>query len=226
MNLISLSEIRKAAQERHLLFAALLGIFYLVGAAGLSFEFSRPLFIALIPFTLLGSFFLMLLFNEERFGLREVLFFVMVAILSFALEVAGVKTHVIFGDYYYGSGLGLKVYDTPLMIGLNWVLMVYSSAAVAGLIIVNPALRAAAAAVLMLLYDILMEQSSATTEMWYWRSGDIPLRNYLTWFAAGLFFQILMTIAGIRIRNRLAPYIYLIQALFFLALIVTACLLK
>ena len=44
-------------------------------------------------------------------------------------EILGVKFGVIFGDYEYGSALGLKIFDVPLLIGANWAILTVSCSA-------------------------------------------------------------------------------------------------
>ena len=40
--------------------------------------------------------------------------------LGFGVEVIGVETGLLFGDYEYGSGLGPKVLKVPMLMGVLW----------------------------------------------------------------------------------------------------------
>jgi putative membrane protein len=42
---------------------------------------------------------------------------------GYLLEMFGVKTGRIFGEYIYGNNLGYKWNDVPLIIGLNWLML-------------------------------------------------------------------------------------------------------
>jgi len=50
-----------------------------------------------------------------------------VSIIGFLIEVIGVKTGYIFGRYYYGQSLGYHLLSVPLLIGLNWGVLLYST---------------------------------------------------------------------------------------------------
>jgi putative membrane protein len=50
------------------------------------------------------------------------------------LEVVGVKTGLIFGEYKYGSTLGIKLFEVPLIIGFNWVFVILGSISISRLI--------------------------------------------------------------------------------------------
>ena len=39
------------------------------------------------------------------------------------VEIIGVQTNLLFGTYSYGDILGLKVFDVPLAIGFNWLVL-------------------------------------------------------------------------------------------------------
>ena len=55
--------------------------------------------------------------------------------LGFIIEVLGVQTGVLFGAYSYGDPLGFKVFDVPLLIGVNWLILSFSSLGIAGKIL-------------------------------------------------------------------------------------------
>jgi len=45
--------------------------------------------------------------------------------VGFGVEVLGVKTELIFGSYHYGESLGYKWLSVPLLIGVNWCMLLY-----------------------------------------------------------------------------------------------------
>lgn len=195
-------------------------IFYTVGIIGLILPATLGLFTRLIPFALLLSIAALILFHRGRYTSRELLVYFTVFLAGFLVEVAGVNTGMIFGEYRYGSSLGLKLFNTPLMIGVNWVLLTYLTAAVTRQLGLVGILADFAAAGMMLAYDIVLEQTAPVLDMWHWAGEEIPLQNYLAWFIIALIFQLFLRKSGIVIRNPMVVVILLCQVLFFLALYV------
>ena len=107
-------------------------IFYAVGITGLLVPSSFAFFVALIPWTLLLNVILLSLFHKDGYGIRSITVFLLICISSFVIEVAGVKTGQVFGNYAYGNSLGIKLLNTPLIIGLNWLLLTYTTIIVTG----------------------------------------------------------------------------------------------
>jgi bisanhydrobacterioruberin hydratase len=194
-------------------------IFYSVGIAGLIIPVSSPWFMSLIPLALLLSFFFLALYHEH-YSKRLVVFFLVVYLTGFAVEVLGVHTHLLFGEYRYGANLGIKVLDTPLMIGLNWVLLVYLTAAVTNYWNWPPAVKILIASAMMLVYDLVLEQVAPALDMWHWQQGEVPLKNYGTWLIMAVVFHTAARLFHIKINNRLATVILFCQFLFLLALFI------
>ncbi|WP_297090495.1 carotenoid biosynthesis protein [uncultured Draconibacterium sp.] len=195
-------------------------VFYTVGVLGLSLSASQSFFIRLTPFALLLSSFFVAFFHAT-FSKTTVLIFLLIYVLSFFIELIGVQTGIIFGEYKYGHGLGIKVANTPLIIGLNWLLLVYTSNAIMQQINCHPLIKVTGAASLLLLYDILLEQVAPKIAMWSFSTANIPLQNYLVWFLLGLSFSALLHLFRINTKNKIAPYVFVIQAVFFLLLLLT-----
>jgi putative membrane protein len=193
-------------------------IFYTVGFAGIAYSESREMFIKLIPFSLILSFSAIILFHEQPYSRRTLLIFCIIYILSFITEMAGVNTHKIFGNYYYGEGLGIKLFNTPLIIGINWVLLVYASGSLVENIRISIMLKIILSAAVMTGYDLILEQASGLLKMWHWHDDKIPIQNYAAWFIMGLIFQAIMRTGGINMKNSIATVILIIQALFFVSL--------
>lgn len=190
-------------------------VFYLVGTAGMLIPFSFSLFKDLIPLALLLSAAVLVLFHEGNVYGKTVLFFIGIFILGFFVEVAGVNTGLIFGSYRYGDSLGKQWLNTPLMIGVNWCLLVYMSASVTRHLKMNRFLETPLAALLMLGYDVVLEQVAPKTDMWFWAENRVPLQNYAAWLVIALAFQAFLRIFRIPVRNKLALTILLVQFLFF-----------
>jgi len=197
------------------------GIIYAVGVAGLSLELTKPLFVKLIPLNILLAN-LILFISMEKPDLRFLLLFLGIATAGFLAEVAGVKTGLIFGSYHYGSALGPKVLEVPLLIGLNWTFMVFSSVSIARQINIPTGFLPFMAAVLMLNYDFWLEPAAMRFDMWQWFSDVVPWKNYLAWFILGLAFCSAYVFSGPVYTNRSAARIFGIQFVFFVILRFTA----
>jgi bisanhydrobacterioruberin hydratase len=195
-------------------------ILYTVGIIGSSLPFTHDFFIVLTPVILLLSFAMLLNFHTPVLDSKTSIVFIIIFLISFLAEVAGVRTGQIFGTYSYGRGLGLKLFNTPLLIGLNWVMLVYCTAAILEKIPVGSIGKIAIASLLMVLYDLVMEQVAPPLDMWAFSSGFAPLRNYISWFILAVIFHSLVRLTGIRLINRLAPLIFYCQAAFFIILFI------
>ena len=96
---------------------------YGVGLAGMLLPFSRELFMMITPLNLLFAT-LFLFWGRWPAG-RVIVTGFFIAIASFFVEALGVNTGRIFGAYSYGRTLGPALLNTPLIIGLNWFLLIY-----------------------------------------------------------------------------------------------------
>ncbi len=160
-----------------------------------------------------------LIYNAEKPNKLYWLWFGICALAGFLLEVAGVQTALIFGEYSYGEVLGLSLWGVPLIIGLNWSLLVFATAALVNSKTWPIALKAAIAASIMVLYDIFLEPVAIRFGFWEWAGGPVPLQNYLAWWLIA-FFMLLGVFTYVKnLRNRLALYILGIQTLFFILII-------
>ena len=205
--------------EQHFKFvAAFLAIFYTVGVLGLSFAFSFNYFVKLTPLALLLSF-VILLFYHKRFTIKTGLIFSLIFLIGFGIELIGVQTKMIFGTYIYGDSLGLKILDTPLIIGLNWLLLVYLANSVLNGLKLNTAVKNFFASLILLAYDLILEQVAPLIHMWNWENETVPLQNYLAWFVLALVLSGLLSWSNINLKNRIAPVILICQSLFFILLL-------
>jgi bisanhydrobacterioruberin hydratase len=201
-------------------------IFYIVGFFGLALPFSHGYFLNLFPVALLLSFAAILLFHRGLFSGRTVLVLTLIGIAGFIIEVAGVNTHLVFGNYSYGNALGFKLFNTPVLIAINWIMLSYGASSVIEKTAVPVPVKILSGSMLMLFYDIILEQIAPVLDMWYWENDIVPVQNYVAWFVISLIFQTLIRMSGIKTVNRVAWIIILIQLLFFISLIFLFALVK
>ena len=194
--------------------------FYIIGIAGMVIPATSALFMKLTPLALLMNFGLLLTHHETKFSVITILIFSLILLSGFFIEIIGVQTGIIFGEYVYGKGLGWKLWDTPLIIGLNWLLLVYTTATITQKIKIHNIIRIALGAGMMLVYDLIMEQVAPRMDMWSWKNGIIPIENYIAWFVIASLFHTLIQFTGIKIRNKLSETVLLAQFVFFVILFI------
>jgi putative membrane protein len=191
-------------------------VWYLVGIAGFLIQPMRPLFQELTPFGMIVAAALLLYFHEPK-NLKSWLFFAGIAIVGFLVELIGVNTQALFGFYKYGDSLGFKLWNTPLIIGINWLVLIYCIASLAKNIR-NTWYFPLIGASVMVIFDWLMEPVATSTNMWIWANDTIPLKNYTDWFLISGFLFLMIRILKIEINNRIAGVLFAMQLVFFLAL--------
>jgi len=194
-------------------------IFYSVGIFGIIVPSTHDLFITLIPFALILSFAGIMTFHEGLVETKSILVLLSIFLLGYFVEVIGVNTGLIFGNYSYGEGLGLKLFSTPLLIGLNWAFLVYCTASIVDQIKTPTIIKIIAASGLMVIYDIILEQIAPKIDMWKWENSAVPIQNYISWFLIAIVFHTLVKISKIKLKNKMAALIFVCQAAFFIILL-------
>ena len=193
-------------------------VLYVVGVFGVLLPI-HPDFLRLTPVNLLVSLALVLWFHPS-WSRQAVIFLVLCYLAGFGAELFGVQTGLLFGEYRYGAVLGPKVWDTPLMIGVNWMLVSYCAGVTVNTLAGDRRweLRAFAGAVLMVLLDMLIEPVAMSYDFWSWEGNVVPLKNYAGWFAVAFPLQIVFARWLGGIRNNVAVALFMLQVLFFLIL--------
>ena len=194
----------------------LIVVWYLVGIAGFMITPVRPLFQKLTPFGMVAAVALLMVFHESK-TMKNWLVFLGIVVFGFVVELIGVNTQLLFGFYEYGHSLGPKLWNTPLTIGINWLVLVYCISALAKAIR-NTWYFPLVGALLMVGFDWVMEPVAIATDMWFWVDQTIPLKNYMDWFLISGFLFLMIRILKIEIRNRIAGTLLMMQFIFFLSL--------
>lgn len=194
--------------------------FYAVGVFGMLYPVLFPVFTKLISFTLILSFIFLAAFHPEKIDRKSMLVFLFIYLAGFFIEVIGVNTGLIFGHYKYGDSLGVKLFNTPLIIGLNWVLLVYATSSVFEKAKLYTIIKIILASAIMLMYDIILEQVAPKMDMWSWKNDVIPYQNYVAWFVLAVLFHSVIKFYRINTRNKLGMIILGTQFVFFLILMI------
>jgi putative membrane protein len=163
------------------------------------------------------------------------IFFVVGFIVGFITEVVGVNTGLIFGAYNYGNALGIKLLQVPLIIGINWFIIIYCTGMLTqsyenymlrkinekGITIKNQMMFASFiidATFLVFMFDLIMEPVAVKLGYWQWANNTIPLYNYLCWIIISSSLLTVFRKLNQGKHNIFAVHLFIIQVLFFVVL--------
>jgi bisanhydrobacterioruberin hydratase len=144
--------------------------------------------------------------------------FAVIAVAGFVIELIGTQTGWLFGNYYYGQSLGLKLLGVPLAIGLNWYAIVLAASNVARLVSIPKILQALLGGLLATMLDVIIEPAAIHYDFWDWRTGAVPVFNYFCWFVFSALFSYFYLRRSTKL-NITAIVLFVIWGLFFSALI-------
>ncbi len=163
---------------------------YVSGAIG--FVVNPSFFRPFTPYTLLLTT-LVFLIHQPLAKKNYLLSFSALALLGFVSEVVGVHTGYVFGSYHYGHSLGYKFLGVPLLISLNWALLITCGIIISQSLHTNPTLKAIFSALFVSGLDLLMEQMAPHLDYWYFERGIAGIHNSIGWlvisFSASLLLQ-------------------------------------
>ena len=209
-------------------------LFHTIGILGIFF-FDRDFILRTTPINLLLMFVLLVWTHREK-NLSFWFFFIFVFLTGTAVEIIGVNTSALFGEYQYGKALGYQLYNVPLMIGINWFLIIYCCGISIHTLLTKAINRLAAdtgktpaalkaisviidGATMAVFFDWVMEPIASKLNYWNWGgNGSIPFFNYLCWFLISVFLLALFHYSKFNKQNKLAVNLLLIQLMFFLLL--------
>ena len=124
-------------------------------------------------------------------GWRSVALWSLIYLIGAGVEIVGVNTGLLFGEYSYGMNLGPKVFGVPLLIGINWVVLTFLSATLSKRLIRNKWCALICGASMMVALDFFIEPIAPIFDYWSWDAGAAPLRNYLDWFIVSFVMQVI-----------------------------------
>ncbi|MBN1617727.1 carotenoid biosynthesis protein [Candidatus Dojkabacteria bacterium] len=192
-------------------------IFFIIGAIGVMLPYTKAFFLFCTPFALLSiNIYVLFLVLKEK---RNLFWIILFSVVTLIIEIIGVKTGLVFGEYSYGPTLGVKIFDVPLVIGLNWVLLILSSVYITcrfyrGNLIFSSLLSS----IIVTLLDVLIEPVAIKLDYWAWKDIVVPIQNYLAWFIisflVSIFFHKVIDFNGK--NNRVLNFYFVGQILFFI----------
>lgn len=190
-------------------------IFYSVGLLLFFLPFTRDFFVGITPYTLILVT-VAVFYYHKGWNAKTIAIFGAIFALSILVENIGVASGKLFGVYTYGSGLGVKIHHVPVLIGLNWVVLVYGSNGIVSKYVSNTYLKIIGASLLMVIYDGVLEFAAPLMDMWEFATPSPPIQNYVVWFLLAIFFHGAIEIAKIKTRNKPGESLFVIQVFFFL----------
>ena len=192
----------------------MLFILHFVGLVALSIDSVKSIFLTLTPFNLVITFGLLIWGNDDfSFNFFKIIFILF--LIGFFVEVLGVYSGLLFGEYHYGKTLGFQLLGVPLIIGVNWVLLVVSSFAVSSYFVSNSILKVVLSSFIMVLIDFMIEPVAIRLDFWHWQSGIITLQNYLMWFLVAMIMNWILVFNKFTFNLKLGFGLLISQVLFF-----------
>lgn len=139
-------------------------------------------------------------------------------VIGMVVEWMGVSFGFIFGEYVYGSNLGVKIDGVPILIGLNWAVLSLCTAAISSKMVRQTWARVLLGAGMMVFLDFFIEDVTMLLDYWIWEEGMAPLRNYFSWFLLAALFQFIYQKLRIKGDSDFSAHVYFAQLSFFVFL--------
>ncbi|WP_025743557.1 carotenoid biosynthesis protein [Aquimarina pacifica] len=175
------------SKVRLIISVTIIWLFNISGIVGILMGY-EDWFLPLTPLNLL-IYLVLIIWNSQ--DMIRLLFFLMIPFcIGMITELLGVQYNLIFGSYDYGENLGYKVWGVPWIIGVNWALLVYCTAAISQKFCDNIWISSCIAALLMVGLDFIIEISAPRLDFWEFEGGNAPLQNYIGWLGTGYIAQI------------------------------------
>lgn len=150
------------------------------------------------------------LFSVKKIALTLIFFFV-----GFLVEYLGVNYGLLFGDYSYGENLGFKFKNVPLLIGVNWAMLILITGAISNAFKISTFSKIMMGASLMILLDIPMETVAPIFDFWTFSGNVAPLQNYVAWFIVAAFLHSIFQFAKLKGNQTFSTHLYICQFVFF-----------
>ena len=106
----------------------------------------------------------------------------------------------------------------PLVIALNWTLLILFTNMIANRLVSLPLLAAFLASLFIAVYDFAIEPVAIKLDYWQWTAVDVPLQNYIAWGIVAFLFSIPLQYFRIRFEHPLLIVYGWAQLVFFLLL--------
>ena len=199
----------------HDIIGFLLIIIHIVGMVGLSLNSFQDIFLLLVPCNLLLTCFFCTFFISIKQNIKPI---ALIYFLGYIIEFIGVHTGFLFGEYSYGSILGFKIFGTPLIIGLNWLILILATHSLSLFFFRKDFFIILFASLLMVFIDLFIEPVAINLGFWSWSQDIVPFQNFIMWFVTSFIMHYILVKFKTKIHFKLGFYLFLSQLLFFIYL--------
>ena len=190
-------------------------IIYAVGIVGIGI-FNNQQIISLTPLNLMISLGIIIGFHEGSWKKLIAIIFICFT-LGLLVEMLGVQTGMVFGQYEYGPVLGPKILNTPIMIGVNWAMLIYSIGSTVNLFFPTWKFwfKAIYGAISMVILDYFIEPVAIVLNFWNWSETVVPIQNYIAWGVISFLLFLIFFRSFEKESNKVAYALFILQCLFF-----------
>jgi putative membrane protein len=122
---------------------------------------------------------------------------------------------MLFGNYSYGNLFGFKVFETPLLIGVNWLFLSLSAHGVVQYFTKKKLFLIIIPALLMTSLDFFIEPVAMALDFWSWENNLIPFQNFVMWFATAAVIHAIIYSFQPKINSKISFVVFIAQFLFF-----------
>ena len=190
---------------------------YVSGSIG--FVVNPTFFSPFTPYTLLFTCFVFLI-HQPISDKKYISAFFSIAILGYIIELIGIKTGLLFGNYSYGNGLGFKLFDVPLIISINWAMLICAGIVTVSKVFNNKFIVISVTALVVTFIDLIIEQVAHKLDFWKFESGMPGLHNYLGWIGVVFFTSYIFYPWIIKGNSKVSSVVLLLQIIFFTSLFI------
>ena len=191
----------------------ILWLFHLSGIIGISLGF-QDWFASRTALNLLIMF-LVLIFFFPIDSIKKCILFLVFGVLGILAEYLGVTFGLFFGEYAYGENFGPKIFEVPVLIGVNWAMLTFICGAVANKLADHIFLKSLLGTFMMLLLDLFMEKVAPIFDFWEFSGGYAPIDNYIAWGVISFIFHFIFHLFKIKGNFLISLHLYLVQLVFF-----------
>ena len=203
---------------KNLYAAIFIYLYFIAGIIWHLWSVTRGLMLQITPYGLFFAGILVLYpcIKEKR---KKLLTWIIITyIITFILEIIGVKTGNIFGKYSYGFVLGPKIFDVPFIIGLNWVVVILGTVIISKMFSKNVLYSSIIAGLLTVIFDLALEPVAFKFGYWFWQWNIIPLQNYIAWFVISFLSAVFFNLLNVGLKSTLPKHYFYAQVIFFIGL--------
>jgi len=139
-------------------------------------------------------------------------------LVTFGIEALGVASGNIFGQYWYEDTMKVQLLEVPVVIALNWVVLVLATNEIANKITSSKWLGALICGLLLAGYDYFIEPVAIKLDYWQWEMVDVPFQNYIAWATIAFLLALSLNYLKIRTSSNLLIVYIVSQFVFFVSL--------